>query len=144
MGDTYKACIRLIINDFLPNHCNYEFKSNIDYLVNQSDTKGINFDPITVDDKPEAILVNLLSSIRNLRKNIVVDTTSKRMVQISIMVKRASYLSELEFKQCIAINCKVYATHEGTPLFNTVLDYIELFYDQIDAVDDLKGYLRMF
>lgn len=34
MWDTYKTCIRLIINDYLPKQRNYEYKGNIDYLLN--------------------------------------------------------------------------------------------------------------
>jgi hypothetical protein len=83
MWETYKTCIRLIINEYIPKQRYYEYKPNIDYFLNQSDTKGINFDPVTVDDKPEDILLNLISSIKNLRKNIVVDLSSKKMVDLS-------------------------------------------------------------
>jgi hypothetical protein len=83
MWETYKTCIRLIIHDYLPKQRNYEYKPNIDYLLNQSDTKGINFDPVTIDDKPEDILINLISSVKNLRKNVVADTSSKKMMEIA-------------------------------------------------------------
>jgi hypothetical protein len=76
MWETYKTCIRLILNEFLPKIRMYEYKPNIDYLLNQSDTKGINFDPITIEDKSEDILLNLISSIKNLRKNVNVDISS--------------------------------------------------------------------
>lgn len=68
--------IRLIINDFIPLQKGFEYKPNIDYLINKSDTKGINFDPITVEDGPEDILLNLISSIKNLRKNVNIDISS--------------------------------------------------------------------
>lgn len=110
MWETYKICIRLIINDFLPKQRNYEFKPNIDYLLNQSDTKGINFDPVTIEDKPEDILLNLISSIKNLRKNVIADTSSKKMMELANKIKRSSYLAEMEYKFCIALNCKGYPT----------------------------------
>eukprot|EP00347_Sterkiella_histriomuscorum_P000542 403375452 len=144
MWDTYKTCIRLIINDFLPKQKQYEYKPNIDYLLNQSDTKGINFDPVTVEDKPEDILLNLISSIKNLRKNVVADTTSKKMVDLANSIKRTSYLAEMEFKFCIAINCRGYPCHEGSPMFNVLLDYIELFYDKADVVCDIMPYIKLF
>ena len=96
-----------------------------------------------LEDKPEDILLNLISSIKNLRKNIVADTTSKKMIDLANKIKRTSYLSELEFKFCIALNCKGYPTQEGTPLFNVMLDYIELFYDKADVVCDIIPYLRL-
>lgn len=34
MWDTYKTCIRLIINEYLPKQRTYEYKPNIDYLLN--------------------------------------------------------------------------------------------------------------
>ncbi len=66
------------------------------------------------------------------------------MIDLANMIKRTSYLAELEFKFCIALNCKGYPTHEGSPIFNTILDYIELFYDKSDVVGDLTLYLKLF
>ena len=99
---------------------------------------------MTVEDKPEDILLNLVSSIKNLRKNVVADTTSKKMMELAHRIKRTSYMAELEFKFCIALNCKGYPTHEGSPMFNVMLDYIELFYDKADVICDVMPYLRLF
>ena len=82
MWPTYKSCIRLIVHEFLPKIRLYEYKPNIDYLLTQSDTKGINFDPITVEDKNEEILFNLISSIKNLRKNVNIEISSKKMQEV--------------------------------------------------------------
>ena len=41
------------------------------------DSKGVNFDPITIEAEPEDVLINLMISLRNLRKNIVVDKILK-------------------------------------------------------------------
>lgn len=41
----------------------------------KQDTKGVNFDPVPLDTTPEDLLNNLVSSIKNLRKNIAVDTS---------------------------------------------------------------------
>jgi len=144
MWATYRTCIRLVINDYLPKQRGYEYKPNIDYLLNQSDTKGINFDPVTVEDKPEDILLNLISSIKNLRKNVVADVTSKKMMEIAAHIRRTSYIAEMEFKFCVALNCKGYPCQEGTPFFNVILDYIEIFYDKADVVADVLPYMRLF
>lgn len=99
---------------------------------------------MTVEDKPDDILLNLISSIKNLRKNVVVDMTNRKMVDLANSIKRTSYLAELEFKFCIALNCKGYPCHEGTPMFNAMLDYIELFYDKADVICDIIPYIRLF
>lgn len=64
-------------------------------------------------------------------------------MEIATKIKRTSYLAELECKLCIALNSKIYQTYEGSPLFNLILDYIELFYDKADVVSDLLPYLRL-
>jgi hypothetical protein len=33
MWDTYKVCIRLVLNDFIPKVKAYEYKNNIDYVL---------------------------------------------------------------------------------------------------------------
>ena len=50
----------------------------------------------------------------------------------------------MEFKFCIALNCKGYPCHEGSPMFNVILDYIELFYDKADVVCDIVPYIKLF
>lgn len=50
----------------------------------------------------------------------------------------------MEFKYCIALNCKGYPSHEGSPIFNVMLDYIELFYDKADVICDIIPYIRLF
>jgi hypothetical protein len=35
MWDTYKTCVHLVMNDFLPKLKNYEYKNNIDYYLTQ-------------------------------------------------------------------------------------------------------------
>lgn len=52
-------------------------------------------------------------------------------------------MSELEFKFCVALNCKGYPTSEGSPIFNTILDYIEIFYDKVDVISEIQIYLRL-
>jgi hypothetical protein len=65
------------------------------------------------------------------------------MISIINNVKKTSYLSELEYKFCIALNCRNYPTHEGSPMFNTFLDYIELFFDKSDVIEDIRLYLQL-
>jgi N-acetyltransferase B complex (NatB) non catalytic subunit len=58
-------------------------------------------------------------------------------------MKKMSFLAELELKLCLALNSKTFQTYEGSPLFNLVLDYLELFYDKTDVVMDLIPYLKL-
>ena len=148
MWETYQKCIRLILNDFLPKQKSFEYKSNTEYLITQQaeTAKGLshNFEAITFEDKPENILANIYCSVKNLRRNLVIDMSSKRQIEISYRMKRTSFLAELECKLCIALNSKNYLTYEGTPMFNLFLDYIEQFYDKSDVVQDLMPYFPLF
>ena len=49
--------------------------------MQQADTAkggGFNFEAITFEDKAEVVLQNLFSSVKNLRKNLIVDSTSRK------------------------------------------------------------------
>ena len=50
----------------------------------------------------------------------------------------------MEYKFCIALNCKGYPCQEGTPFFNVILDFIELFYDKTDVISDITPYIKLF
>lgn len=65
------------------------------------------------------------------------------MLEISNKIRRTSYLAELEFKFCIALNCKSYPVSEGSPYFNIIFDYIEVFYDKEDVIGDILLYLKL-
>jgi hypothetical protein len=112
MWETYKTCIRLVINEFIPRIKGYDFKGNTEYMINQQSetTKGNthNFDPITLEDKPENVLVNVYCSVKNLRKHLAFDSSNRKQVEISTKIKRTSFLAELECKLCIALNSKQY------------------------------------
>lgn len=103
-----------------------------------------NFDPITMEDKPENVLVNIYCSVKNLRRHLVYDQNSRKQTDIANRIKRTSFLAELECKLCIALNSKSFQTFEGSPIFNLILDYIELFYDKADIITDLLPYLKLF
>jgi hypothetical protein len=60
-----------------------------------------------------------------------------------MQIKRTSYLSELEYKFCIALNCKSYPTFEGSPFYNSILDFLEIFYDKTDVIEDIRPYLKL-
>jgi hypothetical protein len=64
-------------------------------------------------------------------------------MEVANSLKKISYLVELEFKFCIAINCKGYPTFEGSPIFNCMLDYLLLFYDKSDVIEDISLYLKL-
>ncbi len=88
-------------------------------------------------------MVNLFSSVKNLRKHVISDPSSKRSVDLGNRIKRTSYLAEFDIRLCIAFNCKNYPTYDGSTYFNLILDYIEHFFDKSDVVFDLLPYLRL-
>ena len=143
MWKQYQDCIRIIADDFLPRKKKFEVKPNIDHTVLQSETKGVNFDPITIEAEPEDVLINLIASIKNLRKNIATDGTSKRVMAIANEMKRTSYMADLEYKFVLALSYASYPVGEGSPYFQTIRDYLEKFYDKFDVVSDLRPYLRL-
>ena len=73
MWPIYKECIRVIIDDFLPKQKKWEIKATFEQQFLKVDAKGINFDPLTIEEQPEDVLNNLVASIKNLRKNIATD-----------------------------------------------------------------------
>ena len=109
----------------------------------QSDTKGVNFDPITIEAEPEEVLFNLIASIKNLRKNIATDGTSKRVMAIANEMKRASYLADMEYKFVLALSYASYPIAEGSPYYQTTVEYLDKFYDRFDVVSDLRPYLKL-
>ena len=88
MWKQYRDCIRIICDDFLPRQ-KKEFKlpPDLEKKVSTTDangeSKGMNFDPLTVDAEELEILLNLIMSIKNMRKNIAIDQTSKRIKAIA-------------------------------------------------------------
>ena len=88
-------------------------------------------------------MVNLFSSVKNLRKHVISDPSSKRSVDLANRIKRTSYLAEFDIRLCIALNCKNYPTYDGSTYFNLLLDYIEHFFDKSDVVFDLLPYFRL-
>ena len=52
MWPTYKTCIRLVMNDYLPKELKYEYRPNIDLMITPGG-KSANFEPITSDDTAE-------------------------------------------------------------------------------------------
>jgi len=81
----YHQCIRIIIDDHLPKN-NFEFKAVTDFSA--SDTGVVNansnFEPISVDDRPDKIQRILYQSLKNLRKATQnIDLSQKRLQQVA-------------------------------------------------------------
>ena len=92
----------------------------------------------------DEVMITLIASIKNMRKNMEGITSESPMMVATINnLKKASYISELEYKFCVALNCPNYPTGEGSPMFNTFLDFIELFFDKTDVVEDVRTYLQL-
>lgn len=105
----------------MPKKKKHELKPNIENIVGKADTKGVNFDPITIEAEPEELLINLIASCKNLRKNIAVDGTSKRVMGIANEMKRTSYLCDLEYKFILALNYPNYSINENSPYFELII-----------------------
>lgn len=63
---------------------------------------------------------------------------------ITNSMKKTSLIAEIEFKFSIAVNCPGYPIGEGNPYYNTILEYIELFYSSSDVIAELKPYFKVF
>jgi hypothetical protein len=62
MWDEYQKCITVICDDFLPKRKKYEMDPNLENQIAKAETKGVNFDPITIEAEPEEVLFNLIIS----------------------------------------------------------------------------------
>ena len=142
MWETYKACIRVVIVNYIPQVLSFEYKPSLDYSLNYSSVKSKPFDPIDQEMEPLPILESLLSSIKVLQKNIVADNPKTKAIANSF--KMTLHLSEIEFKFCLAMNCNGYPTQEGSPYYNNILSYLEQFYDKSDVVKNLTPYFKLF
>ena len=58
-------------------------------------------------------------------------------------MKRTSYLAEMEFKYIFALRCKGMQCGIGSNFFILVLEYIDLFFDKADVLEDLEPYLKL-
>ena len=113
----------------------YEPKPDIDRQVEKSmlneksETKGANFDPITIEAEPEDVLINLIASILNLKEGIAVDGSNKQVLLKAAKMKRASYINDLEYKLVLALNYPKFPVDVDSGYFATMLSYIEKFYE---------------
>jgi len=140
----YRQCIRIIIDDHLPKQ-NYEFKVVSDFTANESGaSQAYNFETISVDDKPDKILRILYQSLKNLRKITQnVDVTQKRLQMVAHQMRRTSYLAELESLYVYALRCKNMPCGAASPFFSLMQEYIDLFFDKSDVLEDLRPYLLL-
>lgn len=151
MPEIYTDVTRIIINNYLPS-INYDFlKEPVpNFLTEESfgapkgEFGSANFEPLTLDQKPTEILEILFYSIRNLRINTnQIDVSQRRLALLSIQMKRASYLAEMEFRYVYALKCPSQPVGEGTSHLNIILEYVENFHDQTDVVEEIRPYLTL-
>jgi len=81
--------------------------------------------------------------MKNLRRDIAVNEGSKRIMAIAAEMERCSFLNELELRFVLALNYACYMIGEGTPYFDTMLEYLLKFYDKFDVVSDLRKYMKL-
>ena len=77
----YQKCVRIILDDHLPKS-NFEFKPTNESFANTDSGTNLNanFEPISVDDKPEKLVRILYLSLKNLRNQTKnVDLSNKRL-----------------------------------------------------------------
>lgn len=77
----YKKCVRFFICAYLPNNeyiiqnktsvPDYILADDAYKVLSTASQHGSNFEQVNVEDKPDTVLINLLYSIKNLRKNTV-------------------------------------------------------------------------
>ena len=151
MPEVYTNATRIIINNYLPS-INYDFvKLPVPIFLTEeslgppkSEFSSSNFEPLTLDQKPTEILEILFYSIRNLRINTnQIDVSQRRLALLSIQIKRASYLAEMEFRYVYALKCPGQQVGEGTSYLNILLEYIENFHDQTDVVEEVRPFLTL-
>lgn len=140
----YQKTIRIVLNDHLVKG-QYEFRPTTNLIANEAGINpNANFEQITVDYPLEKIMRILYTSIRNMRKPPPqFDVTNKREALAMQAIKRTSYLSELEFNYVFALRCNGYPCGVGSNFFTILLDYIDMFFDKEDVVDDVKPYLKL-
>lgn len=144
MWSIYQECIRVIIDDYLPRQKNFQLNTNFEMKITNSEMANVNFDPIKMDDKPEDVLCNLVASLKNIRRNLVPDTSSARMIKLTNQMKRVSYLADIEYKFVLGLNYQHYMLGEKSLYMSLMKEYIDKFYDVFDVVDDLKPYFKTF
>ena len=142
--DVYRKCIRIILDDFLPKN-QFEFRPTADFASTEG---GVNpnssFDEVTAEYALDKVMRILYTSIKNLRKAPPqVDVTNKRDNLALQQMRRASYLSELDFYYVFALRCKGLQTGVGSNFFSLLLEYIDHFYDKADVLEDLRPYLKL-
>jgi hypothetical protein len=144
MWPIYQECIRVIIDDYLPRQKSFQLNTNFEMNLLNNEMQGVNFDPVKIDDSPSDLLMNLVASIKNLRKNIVVDTSSSRVIKLANAMRRTSYLADIEYKFVLGLRYHHYLMGEKSLYMSLMKEYIDKFYDTFDVVEDLKPYFRTF
>lgn len=80
--------------------------------------------------------------MRKITSNI--DVTQKRLQLVAHQMRRTSYLAELESLYVYALRCKNMPCGANSPFFSLMQEYIDLFYDKSDVLEDLRPYLLLF
>ena len=63
---------------------------------------------------------------------------------VAHQMRRTSYLAELESLYVYALRCKNMPCGANSPFFSLMQEYIDLFYDKSDVLEDLRPYLLLF
>jgi hypothetical protein len=69
--------------------------------------------------------------------------TQKKLQLIAVSMRRASYIAELEFRYVYALLQPAMLCGEGQTYTMLLIEYIDLYHDKFDVVDDVKCYLDL-
>jgi hypothetical protein len=64
-------------------------------------------------------------------------------MQSGILMRRTSYLAELDMRYVFAIHCPIYQVGEGTTFQSLLIEYTEHYYDKSDVLSDIREYLTL-
>ena len=97
-----------------------------------------NFDELRPNSNCFEVLRMVFYSIRNLRKVPNFDITNRALSLNCDIMKRTSYLAELELHYIYALRLKNSRVGRGTPYFTAINEYIDTFYYKYDVMQDLR------
>lgn len=64
-------------------------------------------------------------------------------MQNGVLMRRTSYIAELDMRYVYALNCPQYQVGEGTTFWSLLIEYTEQFHDKSDVLSDIREYLTL-
>ena len=102
-----------------------------------------NFDELKASSLPHEALRMVYHSLRNLRKVPNFDVTNRTLNRNCDLMKRTSYLAEIELHYIYALQSPNAHIGKGSPYFSVIADYIDNFHYKFDVIHDLRPFLAL-